>query len=87
MAVDIEKPELARDDSVQIENAHGKAVERAKAATDKEHRMGLLEGIRTYNLTTCISKRAHIDHRLLFQLPQSHRLVHVDLAMYCHGSI
>ncbi len=28
--------------------AHSKAIDRARAATDKEHRMSLIEGIRTY---------------------------------------
>jgi MFS transporter, SP family, general alpha glucoside:H+ symporter len=40
--------EVSKDQATKHANTHDKAIDRAKAATAKEHRMGLLEGIRTY---------------------------------------
>ena len=37
-----------RDDSVTDEKTHSTAISQAKAATDKEHNMTLMEGVRTY---------------------------------------
>lgn len=43
--VEIEDAKRSIDQHATV---HSKAIDRAKAATDKEHRMGLFEGIRTY---------------------------------------
>lgn len=51
MATDKELPaeiQAARDDPVIDEKTHNAAIDQAKAATDKEHKMTLMEGIRTY---------------------------------------
>ena len=40
--------ETTKDSKEYGENVHDKTIDRAKAATDKEHRMTLLQGIRTY---------------------------------------
>ena len=46
---DIEIDRKASHDASETDiNASEKAIERARAAIDKEHRMSLLEGIRTY---------------------------------------
>lgn len=40
--------QAARDDPVDVEKSHNAAIEQAKNASDKEHAMTLLQGIRTY---------------------------------------
>lgn len=40
--------QAAQDDPVADEKTHNEAINQAKAATDKEHKMTLREGIRTY---------------------------------------
>lgn len=40
--------EVPKEAAHYDENIHSKAIDRAKAATAKEHRMGLFEGVRTY---------------------------------------
>jgi DNA-binding Xre family transcriptional regulator len=40
--------QLTQDDLTQAKNIRNEAINRAKLATEKEHRMSLLEGIRTY---------------------------------------
>jgi hypothetical protein len=41
------KVNFAKESDLPHESLHSKAIDRAKAATEKEHRMSLLEGIRT----------------------------------------